>query len=248
MSTERSPLSRGLTGGDLKLIAVVTMFLDHIGAAILESPAIWYVLDRGEIDPFFNSPTLEVVRIADFILRRIGRISFPIFCFLLVEGFLHTKNLKGYFRRLAVFALLSEIPFNLAFCGWWLDPEYQNIFFTLLLGLLAMTCLRHFGDRSLPGLLLALGCILLGELFRVDYGAFGVALILILYLLRNRKAVRTVAGCLAVSWEATACLAFLPIWFYNGERGRKFPKYFFYAFYPLHILALWGLRMILFGA
>lgn len=240
---------RGLTGTALKLIAVVTMFLDHIGAAVLESTAIWLILDDtaapGAIDYLFNSPALDAVRTADLILRSIGRISFPIFCFLLVEGFLHTGNLQKYFRRLAVFALLSEIPFDLAFSEYWYDPYAQNIFFTLLLGLLAMTCLRRFGDRSLPGILLALGCVLLGEVLRVDYGGFGVALILIFYLLRERKVLRTAAGALSLCWENPAPLAMVPLWFYNGERGRSLPKYFFYAFYPVHLLFLCAVRAVM---
>ena len=108
-----------------------------------------------------------------------------------------------------------------------------------------MTCLSRFGDRSLPGLLLALGCIGLGKLFRVDYGGFGVALIVLLYLLRDRKVLQTVAGCVALSWEVTAPLAFIPIRLYNGERGRSLPKYFFYAFYPLHILLLCLVREVM---
>ncbi len=248
MSDTLTAPRRGLTGTALKLIAVVTMFLDHIGAAILESTAIWVILDDAAettIDYFFNSSALEVIRNADVILRAIGRVSFPIFCFLLVEGFLHTKNLRKYFLRLGVFALLSEVPFDLAFAEYWYDPYAQNIFFTLLLGLLAMTCLSRFGDRSLPGLLLALGCIGLGELFRVDYGGVGVALIVLLYLLRDRKVLQTVAGCVALSWEVTAPLAFIPIRLYNGERGRSLPKYFFYAFYPLHILLLCLVREVM---
>ena len=106
-----------LSGSSLKLIAIVTMFIDHIGAAVLEMPAVWdFVGNRVDVvDPFFNDPTLSLLRDTDIILRLIGRVSFPIFCFLLVEGFLHTRNLKKYMGRMAVFCLLSEIPYNLAF-------------------------------------------------------------------------------------------------------------------------------------
>ena len=124
MSDTLTAPRRGLTGTALKLIAVVTMFLDHIGAAILESTAIWVILDDAAettIDYFFNSSALEVIRNADVILRAIGRVSFPIFCFLLVEGFLHTKNLRKYFLQLGVFALLSEVPFDLAFAEYWYE-------------------------------------------------------------------------------------------------------------------------------
>ena len=150
--------------------------------------------------------------------------------------------------RLGVFALLSEVPFDLAFSGSWFAPGYQNVYFTLFLGLLAMTVLRRFGDRSPLGFLLALGCAGVAELARVDYGAFGVVLILIFYLFRERKVARTVVGCVATCWELTAPLAFLPIAAYNGQRGRWNGKYFFYLFYPGHILLLYLLRLALLGS
>lgn len=245
---------RGLTGMALKRLALVTMLLDHIGAVILESPVTWAAVAGEEMDAFFNSPGLALLRQVDIPLRLAGRVAFPIFCFLLVEGFLHTRSVRGYALRLGAFALLSELPFNLALGDGWRDPGYQNVFFTLLLGLLAMAALRRFGDRGLAGYLLALCCVLLAELLSADYGAFGVVLILVFYLFRNRKGARTLAACLTLWWgasifwlEVTAPLALVPIWQYNGERGRGGPRYLFYLFYPAHLLALWGLRVMLFG-
>lgn len=83
----------------------------------------------------------------DMVLRGIGRVAFPIFCFLLVEGFLHTKNVWKYAGRLALFALVSEIPFDLAFQGEWLFMGYQNIFFTLLVGLLVMIAFQTAEEK-----------------------------------------------------------------------------------------------------
>lgn len=239
----------GLSGSALKVIAITTMFLDHIGAAILESPVVWAALGAGEeIDPFFNSPALALCRDVDIVLRLIGRIAFPIFCFLLVEGFLHTRSLRRYMGRMAAFALLSEVPYDLAFYEGWFDPGGQNVYFTLLLGLLAMAAVRYLLPKSaLLALGAAVGCALLAQLLRTDYGAFGVAFILLLYVLRDREPARTAAGCLALCWEVTAPLAFVPIRLYNGRRGRLGGKWFFYGFYPAHILLLWAVRMAVFG-
>ena len=161
-----------LSGNGLKLIAITTMFLDHIGAAILENPALYDKLGASslEVDVFFNDPRLTWLLVVDLILRAIGRIAFPIFCFLLVEGFLHTRDLRRYAGRMLFFAVITEVPFDLAFSGSWFAPGYQNVYFTLFLGLLAMTVLRRFGDRSPLGFLLALGCAGVAELARVDYG------------------------------------------------------------------------------
>lgn len=240
--------NRPLSGNALKLIAIAAMFLDHIGAAILENQTVWAALGADLMSPeLFDDPALAGVMMADLFLRGIGRVAFPLFCFLLVEGFLHTKSLSRYLRRMAVFALVTEIPFDLAFRSAPFDWSYQNVCFTLLLGLLAMAALRKFGDRSLVGFLLALGCAGIAELIRADYGAFGVVLIIILYLFRDRRLTRTIVGCIAVCWELTAPLAFLVIELYNGQRGRRNLQYFFYLFYPGHILLLYLVRVMLVG-
>ncbi len=249
MSASPSLARPGLSGGALKAIAAVTMFLDHIGAAILESPVLWEALSNtDEIDAFFNSPALAGVRAANWVLRLVGRLAFPIFCFLLVEGFLHTRSVKSYALRLGAFALLSELPFDLAFGGTLWNPGYQNVFFTLLLGLGGMAALRRFGESSPLGFLMALGCAALAQLIHADYGAFGVVLILIFYLFRDRKKLRALVGSIALIWEVTAPLAFLFIHRYNGERGRLGGRYFFYWFYPAHILVLWLVRVMLLGS
>ena len=95
----------------LKIIAVITMFIDHIG----------YIVYNGKI-PYLNF---------------IGRLSFPIFAFQISEGYIHTKNLKKYFFRLFLFAIISQFPFML-FDSLFIDEFYLNVFFTLLLGLLSI--------------------------------------------------------------------------------------------------------------
>lgn len=171
-------------------------------------------------------------------MRFIGRIAFPIFCFLLVEGFMHTSNRKKYALRLFLFAFISELPFDLALFNSPVDWGYQNVFFTLLIGLLviwAMDAVRK-SKFQIP---LQLTAILVGGFLawflKTDYDYKGILLIVILYIFRYDRKLRTIAGCISLLWEAPACLAFLPINLYNGKRGLSL-KYFFYAFYPLHLL------------
>lgn len=116
---------KGLSGSTLKLIAIITMLIDHIGAAVI---ARLLIAGQGS----------EMLYKIYYAMRAVGRVAFPIFCFLLVEGFFYTGSRKKYALRLFGFALLSEIPFDLAFSGKTLEFGYQNVFFTLLIGLLTI--------------------------------------------------------------------------------------------------------------
>ena len=117
---------KGLSGSTLKIIAVITMLTDHIGAGILGRIITMQGIYSGSV---YNVYT---------VMRYIGRLAFPIFCFLLVEGFMHTHNVKKYASRLFVFALISEIPFDLFVSGRIVDTSAQNVYFTLLIGLICM--------------------------------------------------------------------------------------------------------------
>ena len=125
----------GISGSTLKLIAVFSMLVDHAGATVLRTlchlPSITAVPGR---QTFFVS--------AYNLSRSIGRIAFPIFCFLLVEGFLHTRSAAKYAFRMLLFAVVSEIPFDLALKGAWYYPEKQNVYVTLLIGLLVLIWFR----------------------------------------------------------------------------------------------------------
>lgn len=234
---------KGLTGSTLKWIAIVTMFADHIGAAVVEK-----MLLSGKYGEVAESNPLYLT---DLLLRGIGRLAFPIFCFLLVEGFLHTGNVWKYAGRLAAFAVISEIPFDLAFQGEWMYPGYQNIFFTLLIGLLVMMAFRAAEER-IPSKLWRTVCqalffvagFALADALHTDYGGTGVLCIMLLYIFRYNKKLQILAGAAAFTWEITAPFAFIPIYFYNGKRGMRM-KYFFYAFYPLHLLVLYAAACIL---
>ena len=224
----------GISGSTLKIIAILSMLIDHIGAAVLERGLLasaWVKNDAALFDK---------IRAVDRVLRLIGRPAFPIFCFLLVEGFLHTKDSKKYALRLLVFAFISEIPFDWAVRGNAVDFRAQNVFFTLLIGLLVMMAASYFSKNIwLQGLIFALG-LGAGYVLKTDYGYKGVFLIELLYFLRYDRKMQCIAGALAFSWETIAPIAFLPILAYNGKRGLSM-KYFFYLFYPAHLLILAGI-------
>lgn len=234
---------KGITGSTLKIIAIVTMLIDHIGAAIVER-----MLMSGKYGLIQIS---NPVYVTDMILRGIGRIAFPIFCFLLVEGFLHTANVWKYALRLFLFAMISEIPFDLAFLGKVIYPGCQNVFFTLLIGLLVMIAFSLTDEKWNKKVLKVTAKILsfaagffLAEFLHTDYGGIGIICIMVLYLFRFNRTRQILFGALSFLWEITAPLAFLPISHYNGKRGIR-NKYFFYIFYPVHLLILFFIAWLL---
>ncbi len=253
---------RGISGSTLKIIAIVTMFIDHVGAALLGR----YIMASGYLEIAVSGDMhailtwLEEYGVLYYVytaMRMIGRIAFPIFCFLLIEGFQKTHDVRKYALRLGLFALISEIPFDLAFNAQILEFAYQNVFFTLFLGLLAMIGYdwiwkRRWFSAKVPGtaVKLLLSAVVLGffcfaaEVLKTDYAAIGVICITVMYAFRRKKAAQIAAGCVAFVWEITAPLAFIPIGFYNGKRGLKL-KYIFYLFYPLHLLLIYLICMVL---
>ncbi|MDY3917724.1 MAG: TraX family protein [Candidatus Limivivens sp.] len=231
----------GISGFTLKLIAILTMLIDHIGSAIVEKGILKLPMVTGDPDllSFWNQ--------TDRCMRAIGRLAFPIFCFLLVEGFIYTRDIKKYAGRLFLFALLSEFPFDLALKQGLFVPTSQNVYFTLLIGLLVMAGASWCEQRRKPflSILVFLAGMLAAYLLKTDYSYKGILLIIVLYVFRFERFLQCVGGAIAISWELTGPLAFLPIWFYNGKRGRISLKYFFYAFYPVHLLILAGIRYLL---
>lgn len=225
----------GISGSTLKLIAVITMLIDHTGAtvirAVMRQPAI-------ASDPELQKLWASIYRIS----RDIGRIAFPIFCFLIVEGFLHTRSPRKYAGRLFLFALISEIPFDIALKGEWFYPYSQNVYFTLLFGLLVLMALTYFRDKPWLSLPVMAAGMYAAYLLKTDYSYKGVFLIIILYLLRYTRLYQCIGGAAAVTWELPAPIAFIPVWLYNGKRGWNM-KYFFYWFYPVHLMVLYLLKI-----
>lgn len=233
---------RGLSGTALKMIACITMLIDHIGASCIEAGLLLPELEKGEV----SGGALDQLSLfqLDRVLRFTGRLAFPIFCFLLVEGFVHTHDVKKYVRRLFLFALISEVPFDLAFFRTPFALDHQNVYWTLALGVLAMAGLKHYekpnGSVSWKGLLCAAGCTLAALLACTDYDGIGVLILCALYLTRADRKYQCIVGAVLFAWERTAPLAFVLLWFYNGQRGRCTPamQKVFYWFYPVHLSVL----------
>lgn len=234
----------GISGSTLKIIALVSMFIDHMAVSLIE-------VNYGNKNSFlYDLPWSEdTILQVDVVLREIGRLAFPIFCFLLVQGAMYTHDRKRYLRNMAVFALLSEIPFDLAFHNTLWYGNSQNVFFTLTLGLISVYLLDWWKGKEWISFGIVAVVAVLAYFLRTDYGASGVILIVFFWLFRFEEKLRNI---LCSVWmivginlsEAAGILAFLPIHAYNGERGRQL-KYFFYLFYPVHLLVLFGVRVFL---
>ena len=224
-----------LSGSWLKLIAVVSMLIDHTAHILwMDDPvmtAALITLGGREISAYW-------------IARKIGRVAFPIFCFLVAEGCRHTRSKVKYGLNLALFAVISEIPFNLMMNGTLACPGKQNVFVTLLLGVL----LLWVYDWDRKELWKAVGFLMVGACaiaLKVDYGLAGAILVLVMYALRKKPALRAIVTYPLLSGGAAAFCAFAPISLYNGKRGfirSRWLKYAFYLFYPVHILILVGIR------
>lgn len=252
---------KGITGSTLKLVAIATMLIDHIGAVILERMLVsngMLELDGAAASEamkfMFNNAFLMMLY---FGMRLIGRIAFPIFCFLLVEGFVHTHSRKNYALRLLGFALISEIPFDLATRGNILNFEYQNVFFTLLIGFVAMCALDMVkkkyenGDkRTLYGFYTVIAIVACAAAYflKTDYAAFGVFAIIIMYYFKENKMKSMLYGTIVLVvqsfLEAFSLINLLLVHYYNGERGLKL-KYVFYLFYPVHMLVLYAIAYLM---
>jgi hypothetical protein len=234
-----------LNSNTLRLVAVLLMISDHVWATTMS---------------FGNWMTY------------IGRMAFPIFAFQIAEGFIHTKDFKKYALRLLAFGLVSEIPFNLFYSSRWFNPYHQNVMFTLLLGLLAIRVIdnlkedisaKNIGKSVLWLLLIGIG----GTLGFVDYGFLGVLTVVMFYLCRGYRFTpilqligmilinivffegqvfifEVFGKTLEIPSQGFAVFALIPIWLYNGKKGKssKILQYGFYAFYPVHMLILYLIK------
>lgn len=201
-------------------------------------------------------------------LNALGRLAFPIFAFQAAEGYFHTSDYKKYTRRLLVFGLISELPFNLLTGGYWLNPFHQNVMFTLLFGLAALhAVVRAMGERGTKQWILTaltvLGCCLGAKLLCLDYGEYGVFMVLLFGLTRQVRWEKfwQLAGMILVNiflmegmtfpvlgfefpMQGFAVLSLVLIWLYNGRKGfgGKTLQYISYLFYPVHMAILAGIR------
>lgn len=234
----------GLSSFALKIIAAVTMLIDHFGLLFLDNHHMAYMAARG-----------------------IGRISFPIFAFILVEGFYYTSNRIKHGIILGIFALISEVPYDMMY-GSFFDLGKQNVIFTLFIGYMMIWALDSismyrvsYSEEILKKVgagrlntILELVVMLLGfavaYFLNCSYAYAGVMLILCFYVFRKYHIGRAVVNMVfnmgmfgyGLQWLGT--FSIVPIAFYNEKQGKYQWKYFFYVFYPLHILILVMLKII----
>ena len=186
----------------------------------------------------------------------VGRISFPLFAFMISEGYIHTSNLKKYFKRLVITAIISQIPFMLfrTLVGEW---RMLNVIFTLILGLASITVFDKINKKyiSLPICFLF---VLAGYFLKVDYGWYGVLMVLIFFIGKKSK---LILGLLYLAlnlgyfyflkldvlknfiYFISLCIPLIIVFLYKGEKGNGKNKFFYY-FYPIHMFALWLISLI----
>lgn len=225
----------------LKIIAMITMLIDHTGYLIFDKFS------------FFNY---------------IGRLAFPIFAFQISEGYIHTKNLKKYFLRLSIFAIISQIPYMLFRNNYFYNFSL-NIFFTLILGLICITIydkIMHSNIKVLNSFKILISYTLIffisfiAQYFHFEYGAFGVLIIFIFYLFKNNKLIMNLSFIFIVliyfsknlinsnfdyRYILLCICTIVPLIFmnlYNGNKGKNI-KYVLYFFYPVHLFILYLLEM-----
>ena len=222
------------------MIAFFLMLLDHVGFMLIENGMLY-----GQNAMYWNmalkTESGSRLYLLARILRAAGRLSFPIFAWFVAEGFQHTSSVSGYIKRMAVFAVISEVPFDLACYGTWFYPEYQNVLFTYLIALIALSFMQKAKESLFLQIIIAALFSYAGYAAQCDYGALGVALICVLYLMRNEKKLKLWAGAAISAAESfnmfgISALSFLLLSLYRGNRGSARLKYFFYLMYPAHLL------------
>lgn len=222
---------KGLSQETLKLIACVSMLIDHIGAVLLPQYAV---------------------------LRAIGRIAFPIYCFLLAQGAHYTKNAGRYCLRLVIGMLLSELPFDYAFYGG-ATIYAQSVMVTLTLGFIALWLMGKT-QKWYWKLCIAAPFVLAADLLQTDYGGPGVMLIVLFSLLSGTPiwvqsfGVFCVLGIMSSATvsmlgfrfplELLGVLSMVPIGLYSGRKATssRAVQWAFYLFYPVHLTILYFLK------
>lgn len=249
-TASNSPKYKCLTTFALKIIALIAMTIDHTGHVI--------GTDRYNGMVFLSGIIPEDIYL---ILRAIGRMAFPIYCYLIVEGFFHTRSVTKYSLRLFIFALISQVPYSLASSKELLDFKHPNVFFTLTLGLICVAaidkCIEIFKESDkpnavilIPGALITLLLMYVADKINTDYGILGIIIIVSFYLFKDKYIyLFIVIGCatnvLEPGIQMLSLFSLIPIFLHNHKKGPGL-KYLFYIYYPAHLLVLYFIftRMI----
>lgn len=233
-----------LSSNQLKVIAMITMLIDHIGLMLIGNGKLYgynnalfsYVIILDSAKPW-----LQFYRFC----RVIGRISFPIYTFCIIEGFLRTSNLFKYMLRLFILAILSEIPFNMMVYNKFFCLDGQNVIWLYLLGLLTLTCINKLKNNYIAFVIFSAIAMFLASFLKLDYSYGGMLLLLLIYLFRYDKLYRDASIAitsfiLSIQNDfGSACLSTFFIHHYDGTKGSFNLSKIFYLFYPVHMLILY---------
>ena len=229
---------RFLSGAGLKLIAIISMLADHVNKAL--------------IYPYLESNHGFLAFISD-VFDIIGRIAFPLFCFMLVEGYFKTRNRKKYLLNLLLFGVISEVPFDMFTTASFFNMNWNNVMFTLALVLVTVwiidTLKEKMQKRSkalwyLVSILIVLGMCIVSMSLSLDYEHHAILIGYFFYLVHDMPVFAIPFGYASMFKEPWALLGFGLTLTYNGERGKQH-KMLYYWFYPVHLLILGLLRLYL---
>ena len=225
-----------INGAVLKYIAFISMFIDHFNKAII-TPLLNY-----------QQPLVFISSLFDII----GRIAFPIFAFMIVEGFYKTNSRWKYLRNLLVFAVISEIPYDMFQSKVFVNNRSQNIMWALALGLFILIIVDNLKEKIknkyiwiLVSIIIVAINAIIATLLSFDYDYYSIIIIFILYIFYDKRFVGSLLSYLVIIKEVYAILGFVIINLYNGEKGKQ-NKLFNYLFYPVHLFIL-GICRFIFG-
>ena len=240
-----------LTSAGLRTWGMIFLVLGMIGRAVLQNAFLGLSnVSSAELFEAMNgSDTVVLYATAAIVLQILEACAAPIFAFLLVEGFLHTHDRKAYALRITGVALLSEIPYNLMCSGLLFDMKQQNPVFALVICWIAIYLFSQNQEKTVKCILIKLAVIAAAVLWvnmlRIQDGMQLLLLTSVIWAIREKTMLRTLAGCLAACvctvfslYYMLAPLSFLAIHLYNGERGEQ-NKYVNYLSYPV-LLAICG--------
>lgn len=227
-----------LSGSALKIMAVISMLIDHASSFLFADyegiNTVVFSVGNLQVTPYF---CLSYI---------IGRLAFPLFAFLIVEGYLHTRSVMRYARTLFIFAVASILPYNYASQGAFFSFHGSNVLFTLFLGVVCLYSIDH--TTRLKSALMIVVSLIIAFFIKCNYGPAGVAMIIAMYLLKQRREYQCLPVVIAFMSRKTsmfATMAAIPIMMYNGERGfirGNVGKYLIYIIYPLHLLIIGCIR------
>ena len=247
----------GVSAFILKIVAVISMIVDHY------SVMLYPMTFGGKISAMPPEAMVKYMH-----LRIIGRVAFPIFAYMIAEGFIKTKNIKKYIQRMFIFALISTPAYNIAFGQAFIYTQkfliafiFGNVMWTFFFALIMLCIIKKIEEKVENVFLKSLFAVcvvalfyMLGDAIKCDWHGFGIALVAIFYVFRKSKIMQIFFAAAAIllaffkpfGVNFYAFLGLIPILLYNGKRGKDV-RYLFYAFYPVHLFVFALIRYIMYG-